>query len=58
VLLINGSQTIGFHRRINECLGDLLPTVEKAQIAGTHGASRTSPEEFVRLVRAFLEKHR
>ena len=58
VLLINGTDTIGFHRRINELLSKRLPNVEVAVIPGTHGASRTSQAEFLAVTRAFLSRVR
>ena len=54
VLLINGASTVGFHRRMNELLSNLLPNVRIAEIPGTHGASRTSQAEFIAVTRAFL----
>jgi pimeloyl-ACP methyl ester carboxylesterase len=54
VLLINGADTVRFHRRINEVLSNLLPNVRVAEIPGSHGASRTSEAEFLAITRAFL----
>lgn len=54
VLLINGTETVRFHRRINELLSGLLPNVQRAEIPGTHGASRTSLAPFLEVTRAFL----
>ena len=54
ILLINGADTVRFHRRINELLSQLLPNVRVAEIPGTHGASRTSEAEFLAITRAFL----
>lgn len=54
VLLINGANTVRFHRRMNELLSKLLPNVRVAEIPGTHGASRTSQAEFLAITRAFL----
>ena len=54
VLLINGADTVRFHRRINELLSNLLPNVRVAEIPGTHGASRTSEAEFLAITRTFL----
>lgn len=54
VLLIHGANTVGFHKRINDLLSNLLPNVRVAQIPGTHGASRTSQAEFLAITRAFL----
>ena len=54
VLLINGADTVRFHRRINALLSHLLPNVRVAEIPGTHGASRTSETEFLAITRAFL----
>lgn len=54
VLLVNGAQTVGFHKRINELLSRRFPNVQVAEISGTHGASRTSPVEFLAVIRPFL----
>ena len=54
ILLINGADTVRFHRRINELLSQLLPNVRVAEIPGTHGASRTSEAELLAITRAFL----
>ena len=56
VLLINGSDTVGFHRRINELLAARLRNADVAEIPGTHGASRTSQKEFLAVTRAFLAR--
>ena len=56
VLLINGADTVRFHRRMNELLSKLLPNVRVAEIPGTHGASRTSQSEFIAITRAFLAR--
>lgn len=54
VLLINGAETVRFHKRINELLAARFPRVRVAEIRGTHGASRTSQGEFLALTREFL----
>lgn len=58
VLLINGTNTVGFHRRINERLAALLAGAQVAQIPGTHAASRSAPREFVEVTRTFLKSAR
>lgn len=57
VLLLNGTQTVRFHRRINESLARILPNVETAEIPGTHAAPRTAQAEFVERTRQFLDRH-
>ena len=54
VLLVNGADTVRFHRRMNEVLSTRLPNVRVAEIPGTHGAARTSQAEFLAITRAFL----
>ena len=54
VLLINGAETVRFHRRINESLSALLTDVQVREIPGTHAASRTSVTPFLEATRAFL----
>lgn len=57
VLLITGSDTVPFHRRINELLARALPRVETAEIPGGHSASRVEVHAFNERLRAFLARH-
>ena len=56
VLLVNGRNTVEFHRRINERLASIVPHVETAELPGGHGATRTAITEFSQLVRTFLKR--
>ena len=57
ILLLAGSDTVPFHRRINERLALALPKPETAVLPGNHTALRTSSTEFLNLVRDFLSRH-
>jgi pimeloyl-ACP methyl ester carboxylesterase len=57
VLLVIGTQTVGFHRRINERLAQMIPGLETAELQGDHGAPRTSVPAFAQLIRDFLHRH-
>jgi pimeloyl-ACP methyl ester carboxylesterase len=54
VLIITGSSTVPFHRRINEILAQHLPAVERAEVSGGHTAPVTAIEEFTAKVKAFI----
>jgi pimeloyl-ACP methyl ester carboxylesterase len=58
VLLVAGSETVDFHRRINDRLAAALPRIEQASITGGHTALATSRDEFVDKWRAFIGKSR
>jgi pimeloyl-ACP methyl ester carboxylesterase len=57
VLIVTGSSTVSFHRRINDILATYLPLAERAELPGGHSATSAAPEEFVRVVDAFLARH-
>jgi len=57
VLLVTGSETVPFHRRINELLGQAMPRVETAELPGGHSAPSTVPRQFTERVRGFLLQH-
>ena len=57
VLLLTGSDTVAFHRRINDLLAELLPRVERAELPGGHSASRTARSAFNEQLRMFLARH-
>jgi pimeloyl-ACP methyl ester carboxylesterase len=54
VLMMSGSSTVPFHRRINEILASHFPVVERVQLAGGHTAPVTATDEFVAKLRAFI----
>lgn len=57
VLLLTGTQTVPFHRRINELLARAIPAVETAELPGGHSAPRTSPNAFNERLCEFLLRH-
>jgi pimeloyl-ACP methyl ester carboxylesterase len=57
VLLLTGSRSVPFHRRINELLAQLLSMVESSELEGTHTAPRGNKEGFLRELRGFLANH-
>lgn len=57
VLLLTGSQTVSFHRRINELLAQAIPTVETSELPGGHAAPRTASYAFSARLRGFLLEH-
>jgi pimeloyl-ACP methyl ester carboxylesterase len=57
VLLLTGSRTVSFHRRIDELLARDLPNVEVAELQGGHNAVQADPNGFLRVLRDFLQRH-
>ncbi len=57
VLLLGGSETVAFHRRINELLVREMPQIKTAVLPGGHSAPRTASTTFVEQLRAFLTRH-
>jgi len=57
VLLLTGSETVPFHRRMNDLLARALPRVERAELAGGHSAPRTARTAFNEELRSFLARH-
>jgi pimeloyl-ACP methyl ester carboxylesterase len=57
VLLLTGSETVPFHRRMNDLLARELPRVERAELPGGHSASRTARSAFNEQLRSFLARH-
>jgi pimeloyl-ACP methyl ester carboxylesterase len=58
VLIVTGTDTVPFHRRINDILAMSLARVERVELAGGHGAPYTARDEFIAELRAFLSRHR
>ena len=54
VLMINGSSTVAFHKRINELLAAKLPNAIKKEIPGGHNAPVVSQAEFIKAVSDFI----
>jgi pimeloyl-ACP methyl ester carboxylesterase len=55
VLIINGSSTVIFHRRINELLAAELPNAVRKEIPGGHNAPIASPQEFIECITNFIK---
>lgn len=56
VLLIGGSDTAPFHRRINELLASYLPMSECVELSGGHHAISESRDAFLAELRKFLSR--
>jgi len=56
VLIMTGSGTVAFHRRINEVLAENFPVVERVEVRGGHTAPVTAVEEFAAKLTAFISK--
>ena len=56
VLIMTGSSTVPFHRRINEILAEQLPAAERAEVSGGHTAPVTAIEEFAAKLEAFITR--
>jgi pimeloyl-ACP methyl ester carboxylesterase len=56
VLVMTGSSTISFHRRIDDILATHLPLAESTELPGDHGAPVSVQDEFVSKMRAFLAR--
>lgn len=57
VLLLNGAETVPFHRRMNDLLAEVLPRVERGELPGGHSAPRTASSAFNSQLRSFLARH-
>jgi pimeloyl-ACP methyl ester carboxylesterase len=57
VLLLTGSNTVSFHRRIDEFLARQFPQIETSILPGGHSAPRTAMTAFVERLRTFLALH-
>ena len=55
VLLVAGSETVDFHRRIIDQLAAALPRAVQTSVNGGHTALSTARDEFVAKWRAFIE---
>ena len=58
VLILTGTDTVAFHRRINDILAASFPTAERVELSGGHTAPVTARDEFLAKWRAFLARHR
>ena len=57
VLIVTGSKTVGFHRRINDALAASLPAAERAELDGGHAAAVTEVAGLVAELRSFLARY-
>lgn len=57
VLILTGSETVAFHRRINDILAAALRGGERAEVPGGHGAPYSARAEFLSRLEAFLARH-
>ncbi len=57
VLLLTGSETVPFHRRMNDLLAQVLPRVERGELPGGHSAPRTASSAFNEQLQGFLARH-
>ncbi|MGB5008222.1 MAG: alpha/beta hydrolase [Ferruginibacter sp.] len=55
VLIITGSQTVPFHRRIDELLVTAFPMAKASGIQGGHIAVNTRPDDFIKSLQEFLK---
>lgn len=55
VLIVTGTQTVPFHRRIDELLATQFSFAETANITGGHTAINTNANEFIECLRKFLK---
>ena len=58
VLLVAGSETVDFHRRINDRLAASLPSARQTTVTGGHTALAAGRDEFLSKWRAFIETSR
>ncbi len=56
VLVITGTQTVSFHKRIDELLAEGFSSVKAASIKGGHVAINTNPNEFIECLLKFLKQ--
>ncbi len=54
VLVMTGSATVGFHRRIDEELVRTFPNARSITLSGGHAAPITAPDELVSAIETFL----
>jgi pimeloyl-ACP methyl ester carboxylesterase len=57
VLLVTGSNTTAFHRRVNDILAAHLPLIQRAELPGGHAAAIEEYAAFSAILRDFLASH-
>lgn len=55
VLIITGTQTVPFHKRINELLTEEFPVAKEVSIQSGHAIPATAPKELVKSLLEFLK---
>ncbi|MDQ3683799.1 MAG: alpha/beta hydrolase [Bacteroidota bacterium] len=55
VLIITGTQTVAFHKRINELLTAAFPFARKVSVQSDHAIPATAPRELVKYLLEFLK---
>ncbi len=58
LLIVTGTDTVSFHRRIDDILATQFPNVQHLELAGGHGAVATAPQQFVTGLVQFLNRLR
>lgn len=58
VLIMTGTETVRFHRRINDLLASYLANVERVELPGGHSAPSSAPDAFIATLTGFLARHR
>jgi pimeloyl-ACP methyl ester carboxylesterase len=56
VLIVTGTDTVSFHRRIDEILAAQFPSAERLELPGGHAAVASATHQFVRGLLAFLNR--
>ena len=55
VLILTGTGTAAFHRRINQLLASAFPVVSTKEIAGGHSAPQAAVNDFVQAIKVFIK---
>src|SRR5262249_47757678 len=56
-LVVNGADTVAFHRAINAALTRLLPRVEALELTGGHNSPASAPEYFAAEWQRFQQRN-
>jgi pimeloyl-ACP methyl ester carboxylesterase len=55
VLILTGTGTVAFHRRINQILTEEFPIATAKEIAGGHSAPKAAVKEFIQAIQEFIK---
>jgi pimeloyl-ACP methyl ester carboxylesterase len=55
VLILTGTGTVAFHRRINQLLAAEFPVITSKEIAGGHSAPQAAVNEFIEALKGFIK---